>query len=352
MSLSLPRYSSKDYVVMPLVVLPFAFGINAAGLGTRYFSSVQFFILATLLTAVFFGLYFIICGAVAVIMKNRFPQEHQVSRRLAIMIFSFLIMSGLFLFLLFSIYSRIPYFHFELDEDRFIWAYFCLGIINIFITFLQEGIARFDSWKQKQKETDELKESYRRSRLQGLKSQVNPHFLFNCLNSLSSLINEEGDDAERFLDEMSKVYRYMLRGDDDSLVTLATELKFLDAYSYLLQTRYGNGLQITSAVQEAAESRCLPALTLQIVVENAFTLNSIQKNNPLHISISATKDELEIRHNLQPKLVKEDFDAEAGLDNLVGKYQLLGNRMLTIADDNGFRTIRVPLLPPKKEEAA
>ncbi|MCX6319430.1 MAG: histidine kinase [Bacteroidetes bacterium] len=351
MKITLPRYSSKDYVVMPLVVLPFTLAINSSAFGPRYFESLRFFLTATLVTGLCFSLYFILCGGVAVLMKNRFPNESQVTRRMTIMIFSFLIMSGLFLLALFSLFHSVSYFNYQVNEDRFVWAYFGLGIINIFLTFLHEGIARYESWKVKQKETDELREAYRRSRLQGLKSQVNPHFLFNSLNSLSSLISEEGDVAERFLDEMSKVYRYMLRGEDDNLVTLDTELKFLDSYAYLLQARYGSGLQLITNISPASRNLYVPALTMQIIIENAFTQNSIQKASPLVIHITGEPGQLVFSYNLQPKLIKDDFDTEAGLDNLVSKYQLLGDKRILITETGRVRQIMVPLLFQQKEVA-
>lgn len=349
MQLALPKYTSKDYVVMPLVVIPFTVSINLAAFGSRYFESFSFFGLATLLCGFCFSVYFIICGGVAVLMKKRFPDESQVSKRLAIMIISFLLMSALFLLMLFSLFSSIRYFDYEVNEDRFVWAYFGLGIINIFLTFLHEGISRYEDWKCRQRETDVLREAYRRSRLQGLKSQVNPHFLFNSLNSLSSLISEDGDEAEQFLDEMSKVYRYMLRGEDDNLVTLETEIKFLDSYAYLLKARYGSGLQLQVSVSPESNSALLPALTLQVIVENAFTQNSIQKSSPLIIRIEATGLQLLIRHNTQPKLIRDDFDTDTGLDNLVGKYQLLGDQRIEISESSGMRSISIPLFSPKKE---
>ena len=131
------------------------------------------------------------------------------------MIFTFLCMSGLFLLLMFKLYANIKYFSYKINEDSFVWAYFAMGISNVFLTFLHEGIARYENWKKNQEETELLKDAYQQSRLLGLKSQVNPHFLFNSLNSLSSLISEDEEEAEVFLDEMSKVYRYMLRNDED-----------------------------------------------------------------------------------------------------------------------------------------
>jgi two-component system, LytTR family, sensor kinase len=260
MSISLPKYTSKDYIVLALVLLPVTILVNIAIFGSRYFTSNTVLLFGSLITAGVFAIYFTICGGVAVLMKARFPAEHQVSKRLVLMVFSFLLMSGLVLLVLFNLYVAIPSFNYIFDEDGFVWAYFILGIINVFLTFLHEAIARYESWKLSLQETDQ---AYRQSRLQGLKSQVNPHFLFNSLNSLSSLISEDEEAAEKFLDEMSKVYRYMLRNDDDELVPLSTELKFVESYTYLLKSRYGTGLQVNVQVNDAAVKQCLPPLTLK-----------------------------------------------------------------------------------------
>jgi LytS/YehU family sensor histidine kinase len=195
-----------------------------------------------------------------------------------------------------------------------------------------------------------LKSAYQQSRLLGLKSQVNPHFLFNSLNSLSSLISEDQEEAEIFLDEMSKVYRYMLRNDEDNLVTLDTELRFLDSYSYLLQARYGNGLQFQVDVNESEKEKYLPPLTLQTIIENSFTQNMISKSSPLVIKIFVDdNDTLIICNNVQPKMIKENFDLENGIDNLVNKYQLLSLTAVSVEDSATERIIKLPLLTQKKE---
>ena len=185
-------------------------------------------------------------------------------------------------------------------------------LVTCFLTFLHEGIARYESWKANQDEMEHLKKTYRQGRLQGLKSQVNPHFLFNSLNSLSSLISEDEEQAEKFLDEMSKVYRYMLRNDEEQLVTLDTELKFVASYTYLLKARYGDGLQVQVDIDESDREKVLPPLSLQTIIENAITQNTISKACPLQISISARGNgSLDVINNLQPKQMTESFDAES-----------------------------------------
>jgi two-component system, LytTR family, sensor kinase len=351
MKIALPKYTSKDYVVLAMVLLPYTIITNSVAFGTQYFSSAAIFLLATCITGIAYAFYFTLCGGVAVLLKHRFALPHQVSRRLSFMIITFLLMSGLFLLLLFRGYEQIDFFKFQFDEDSFVWAYFVLGIINIFLTFLHEGIDRYESWKTSQEEMEQLKKTYSRSRLQGLKSQVNPHFLFNSLNSLSSLISEDEDQAEKFLDEMSKVYRYMLRNDDEPLVTLDTELKFAASYTYLLKARYGDGLQVLLDIDETEREKALPPLSLQTIIENAITQNTINKNCPLQITIAAKGNGmLDVINTLQPKQMTADLDTEAGLDNLVIKYELLNEQKVIIKDTASQRLIQLPLIL-KKEEA-
>ncbi len=349
MQLRLPKYTSKDYMVLAVVIVPFSLFINTIVFQYKLLDSPLYFLVTTLSTMIGFSVFFTLCGAVAVLMKKRFPGEEQVSTRLSLMISTFLIMSGLFLFLLFNIYAAIPYFGYSFNENNFVWSYFSLGIGNIFLTFLHEGIDRYENWTKSREETNKLRATYQRSRLQGLRSQVNPHFLFNSLNSLSSLISEEGDEAEKFLDEMSKVYRYMLRSESDTMVTLNEELKFLDAYYFLLSARYGSGLLMTTQIADEHRSLLLPPLSLQVIIENIITQNSVSKTSPLRISITAMEGSLFILNNVQPKTIQDDFDSDAGLDNLLSKYRLL-NQQALVTEKETERIIRLPLL--QQEEVA
>lgn len=353
MNLQLPRYTGKDYFVLAIMILPYTLIMNSIIFGLRFYSSLNYFLASTLITGVCFSIFFTLCGWVAVAMKKRFASEAEVPQRLAIMIFTFLCMSGLFLLLLFKLYANISYFSYRINEDSFVWAYFSMGISNVFLTFLHEGIARYEDWKKNQEETEQLKEAYQQSRLLGLKSQVNPHFLFNSLNSLSSLISEDEEEAEVFLDEMSKVYRYMLRNDEDNLVTLETELKFLESYAYLLKARYGTGLQFDINIGEGDRKKMLPPLALQTIIENSFTQNTISKSTPLIIHIyMQDKCRLIIKNNVQRKMIKESLDLENGIDNLVNKYSLLSQEPVIVDDSEVERVISLPLLTLKAEAAS
>lgn len=350
MKLNLPEYNGKDNIVMVLIVLPITIIINALFFGTGYFSNAGFFIYATLVTGVAFCLYFILCGLIAVLFKNRFPAECDMIKRLSLTIATFLLMTGLFMYFLFRGYEAVGFFNVKFSEAGFVWSVFAMGITNIFITFLMEGISRFRDWQASMRETEKINAAYKQSQLNGLKSQVNPHFLFNSLNSLSSLIQEDEEKAEDFLNEMSKVYRYMLRTDDEQLVTLDTELKFLSSYHHLLKARYGEGLLLNIDIKQADRQKMIAPLSLQVIVENTFSQNTLSKISPLYIEIASAEGGLiYIKNNKQPRPVSEHSDSDAGLDDLVKKYELLGNPVSISDDVPGVRVIFIPLMSNKEE---
>jgi len=352
MRLKLPQYSGKDYFVWAVTLLPFTMALNSIIFGSRYFTDGTIFLPTTLISAFVFTLDFTACGAIALLLRRRMPLEEQTSRRLFLMIFCFVDLSGVFLLTLFHGYEIFPSFNYTFNEKGFIWAYVCMAIINIFLTLLMEGISRYNNWRENLKETEQIKKTFTQSQLLGLKSQVNPHFLFNSLNTLSSLIQEDEGEAEVFLNEMSKVYRYMLRGDDEQLVTLQTELKFISSYTHLLEKRFGQSLQVKLCIEEEDLEKLLPPLSLQVLIENAFSQNSMTKAKPLVINVcSKGEDEILVCNNRQPKMISNDMDIESGLDNLVAKYRLLNCSCVVIKDEEAQRCISLPLLREKGGEA-
>jgi len=230
------------------------------------------------------------------------------------------------------------------------WVLMSGVIINIFVTLLHEGVAGFEKWKKTITETEALKTEYMQSRLLGLKSQLNPHFLFNSLNSLSCLIQESPGKAEKFLDEMSKVYRYLLKNSDEQLVTLEAELQFTRSYFYLLKERHGEGLDMEINVTRSFFEKQLPPLTLQILLESAFNMNAIGKEQPLKIELNITANGwLEIKNNVQRK-ISDSLADRAGIQNLSKKFRLLCNKYIIVKDTGKYQVITVPLITAKETE--
>ncbi len=347
----LPQYSGKDYLVLTVFLIPFTLVMNSVIFGMRIFSDPIFLLKATLITGVAFCIDFICCGAVAVLLKKRFPKDEQTGERMGYMILVFLLMTGLFLMLLFRGYELIDFYGYKYNETGFIWAYIGMGIANIFLTFLHEGIARYENWKSSLKETEALKKVYRQGRLLCLKSQINPHFLFNSLNSLSSLIHEDEKKGEKFLDEMSKVYRYMLYNDDEHLVSLETELKFIDSYLYLLQTRHTEALKVNMDIREDMKNKWIPPMALQTVIESVVSQNTICKDCPLEISIGTdTGNNLVVRNNMLARVTSDDTPEDnSGMENLVKKYALLNQSAVITEHTLSEQVTRIPLIENKEE---
>ena len=344
MKRKLPQYSGSDYLVLGIILLPMTFALNSIVFGSRYFTSWNIFLPTTVISALLFSLDFILCGMIATWMKNRLPKESQTNRRLLYMIICFTVLSGIFLLTVFHGYELFSSFGYTFNEKGFIWAYMSLAIINIFLTLLMEGISSYNYWRENLKETEKLKKTFKQSQLLGLKSQVNPHFLFNSLNTLSSLIAEDEQEAEDFLNEMSKVYRYMLRGDDEQLVPLKTEIKFVESYIHLLERRFGQSLQVILDIKEKDRNKLVPPLSIQVLIENAFTQNSMSKTEPLVIRIFSEGSQVVVCNNRKPKAIGNAIDFEAGLDNLVTKYRLLNAAEVVIKEADLQRSIYLPLI--------
>ncbi|HEY6503654.1 MAG TPA: histidine kinase [Chitinophagaceae bacterium] len=350
--LNLPRYTTRDLSIMLWTMIPFSILLNIIIFGRDYFSTARVFFIATPVTILFMLACFILYGQIAVTFRQRFPGDDYFLKRAGILILLFLVMSALLIFGLYRVYHAIGLLGDSKQENNFTWAYISTGILNIFLTFLNEGIYRFENWKTELKETEELKITYKQSQLIGLKSQVNPHFLFNSLNSLSGLIQEDTERAEKFLDELSKVYRYMLRNDEDPLVKLATEIQFITSYFSLLKARYGNAVELEISVSDTDKEKSLPPLSLQVIVENALYQNITSKNSPLKISIESGKENtVIIKNNVQRKILTETGDQETGLDNLIKKYQLMCEPQVQVEihESGHERLIILPLISKPEE---
>ncbi|GAB2574055.1 sensor histidine kinase [Spirosoma areae] len=183
-------------------------------------------------------------------------------------------------------------------------------------------------------DTEDLKKAKMQTELDALRQQVNPHFLFNSLNSLTALIGEDPQKAEQFSEELSSVYRYLLRCNDAPLVPLRAELDFLNSYYHLLKTRHGDSLVLTTHVLSGTEAGQLPPLTLQLLIENAVKHNIVLPEQPLTIYLyTDPANQLVVSNNIQRKSTRV-LSNGVGLSNIITKYQMLG-RPAPVIEDNG-----------------
>jgi LytS/YehU family sensor histidine kinase len=231
----------------------------------------------------------------------------------------------------------------ERQMQWWVFGFACLA--STVLTFLNEASAGWEKWKSSVTETSRLQNAYQKSRLLILKRQINPHFLFNCFNTLSSLIQEDESEAENFLNELTRVYRYLLQGDEQQLVKLEEELKFIRSYLYLGKTRFGDALRVEMHVEEADLLLKMAPLTLQVVLENIIYSNAFSKADPLFIRIGGNgRRGLVIGNTEQPKKVTGISEHEEALDDLVRKYRLLSGREIEIRETGNNREIIIPLI--------
>lgn len=192
--------------------------------------------------------------------------------------------------------------------------------------------------------TTKLEESSIKAQYTALQNQLNPHFLFNSLNTLISEIEYNPENAVVFTQKLSDVYRYILKSQEQGLVTLRDELEFLDSYIYLHQVRLGKCIQLENKMTPTLLNKKIPSLTLQLLIENVIKHNIINMENPMviHLDYSDKDQTLSVRNKI--KLKKNVAKSGMGLKNLSARYLLICNLHITIIDDSEYFTVKIPLL--------
>ncbi len=200
----------------------------------------------------------------------------------------------------------------------------------------------FDKWKAELLRNERLQKERAEVQFDNLKNQFNPHFLFNSLTSLNSLIFENPQLASDFLQQLSKVYRYVLQANNE-LVSLETELTFVKRYVHLLETRFQEGLKVDFEVNEEILTKKIAPVTLQILIENAVKHNIASAQKSLHIRIFDGNGYLSVANNVQRKTMVEESNRQ-GLQRVVQLYSYLDERPVVIAEVNEVFCVKVPLL--------
>lgn len=320
-------------------------------IGEPYLESLYNFAGGTLMIFLMTIIAFVPHDWAARYIAARYPSLDSTVRRSALTAAAFWLLTFLFVtaYMLFIMHYR-P-FEAELDFGMMVNVYIFEFFAVILLTGLYEINYSLNKWKTLQVNKEAIKRAGMQGQLQSLKSQVNPHFLFNSLNTLSALIADEPKRAEQFVDEMARVYRYLLQTNQDELTTLSAEIRFIRSYYHLLRTRYDTGFDLLIHVSEEDLDKKIPPLTLQLLLENAVKHNSILEANPLRVNIRSLGDDLlEISNN---RIIKSTpvKSTRLGLQNIMAKYELLSERLPVI--DQGVQTFKVtlPLITPKTVNA-
>lgn len=282
--------------------------------------------------------------------RKKYPEIRQTPKRLMITLFwlsIFLIVGDnvICLVLQFKTLAQIsdPYEFFSHTPHNFI-ATFVVGSIY-------ENVYFFEKWHKTIKLNEELKNQQIRTQFEVLQNQMSPHFLFNSLNTLTTLIAEDQRIAIEFTEKLSEVYRYILQNKEKELVELSEELGFVQAYVFLLKMRYPENLNVEFKVHDDYSKQHIAPLTIQMLVENAIKHNVVSKAHPLYIEIYVENGKsIVVKNNLQQKKVIEK-STKTGLANIRKRYQYFGKESVDVITTAHNFMVAVPLLNVIKERS-
>jgi len=224
-------------------------------------------------------------------------------------------------------------------------------LLSILISFIYTGNFFLQKWKDAILETAELNlktaELQRialEAQLQSLKAQLDPHFMFNNFSTLSALITEDQSLAQHFLENLSRVYRYMIINLNKNIISVEEELDFAQAYFYLIKIRLGNNVKMEIDISDEVLKKGIPPITLQLLIENAIKHNMASRSKPLLITISMDGEETLVISNTLQRLNYNIPSTCTGLKNIESRYTLLSDQSFEIIETEKKFIVKLPLL--------
>jgi len=216
--------------------------------------------------------------------------------------------------------------------------------LTVSVMLLYDTIYFFHKYKEAIMEKEWIQQAHIQSQLDNLRNQINPHFLFNSMNTLMNLIPEEGDRARKYLSKLSTFYRYAVSKQEEATVPIAMELDNAKVYVELLQERFGKSLVIQMPDLVRINKHTLP-LSLQLLIENAIKHNIVSKNKPLQIEVFFSADDkyLVVRNNIQRKIQAVESTG-MGLDNIKKRIAFFTEDLLIVSSHNNYFEVRMPLI--------
>jgi len=277
---------------------------------------------------------------------NRYlPWSKSISSRIALQLVLIIVISifgmTLFMYSWSVLFVDEPY-----SRNQFISNNIIAIIVSLIINALYEGINLYRQLKDSQILAEQLRRKNIESHFETLKNQVNPHFLFNSLNTLLVLIDEDVIQARNFVEKLAAYYRYTLQVNEKERVALNTELELLENYMYLLKCRFGENLILESDIPRKIENDLVIPLSLQMLVENAVKHNVISKSKPLQIKIYFQDNFLIVENNLQKRETLDSSNG-IGLENIRSRYKIVFNKDISIEISNSLFKVSLPLISDK-----
>jgi two-component system LytT family sensor kinase len=200
------------------------------------------------------------------------------------------------------------------------------------------------SWRDLSLREEKMRNEVLVARYEVLKNQINPHFMFNGLNALSSLVHEDQDLAVKYIDQLSKVLRYVLQAGKQEVVTLHEEIEILNSYVFLQKIRYVDNLIVDINLNPSDSNYYVAPMVLQMLIENAIKHNEITSDNPLKIKLSLEDSYLKMWNSVRKKEIALQESTHMGLDNIRSRYKTLSDQEVLIEETDNEFSVSIPLI--------
>lgn len=202
----------------------------------------------------------------------------------------------------------------------------------------------YKGWKEYQVQTERLMRENIQAKYDALRNQIDPHFFFNSLSVLTNLVYKSADLSADYITQLAKIYRYILDKKFENLVSIQTELDFLESYLFLIGIRHQNSIQFSAEVDEKARTKgMIPPATLQMLIENAIKHNRFSVNDPLVITVKSEGGFLLIRNPIKKKLQPE-VASGIGIENIRKRYELSSGQGITVTRTDDLFTVKIPII--------
>jgi two-component system LytT family sensor kinase len=304
-----------------------------------------------------FSLLYIVYGLLVwggAVVLARYTERKLVDRnainRLLIIVFVLILYGALASFgfgFLYAVSDILFFKRYEAWESFVVVSYnMNFGTLLFYLMLLAfNGIVfYYKGWKEYQVQTERLKRENIQAKYDALRNQIDPHFFFNSLSVLTNLVYKSADLSADYITQLAKIYRYILDKKFDNLVSIPTELDFLEAYLFLINIRHQHSIRFMIDIGEELKNKgMIPPATLQMLIENAIKHNRFSMNEPLTISIKNEGDFLLISNNLRPKAVPE-ISSGIGLDNIRKRYELISGQSIVITEAVDTFIVTIPVI--------
>ena len=305
--------------------------------GIAYFS-VEFYV-HIIISIIITSFYWLTCKWIVIKLWQKYPWHLEPLKHILIEVPSLLLSS--------SIITSLSWLVFYLTGEDMMWntLKFNITIIILLVLFLStyhEALFFYFQWKENFNKSAVLEKENIEARYESLKNQINPHFLFNSLNTLLSQVKENSEPS-RYIHNLSDFLRYSFQDEEMGIKLLRDEIDIVNNYCFLQKSRFGDNLQLTIEVSEEFNNYAIPKLSLQMLVENAIKHNIISDEKPLNIRIYINKGEyIVVENNLQKRI--EEKSTKHGLANIRKRYQFLSVKEIHIEEKNSKFIVELPLL--------